>query len=247
MKQDYSISQDKLNLYIDDQLDAVEMDRVHRAIKANPELGERVCHLKEVRDLVGYAYETVPVPSEYRRHDTPPQRRAWSAVAAVLLITLGLVAGWVLRANTLGLPLASVDAQDVFHYYKYARVAGISQGDPRYIIHVSSGDDHAIRIALEEAEILLKSHRQSRVPLRLEVMVNNDIRMLREDSPFKAEIEKIMATYDNVTFLACARTLAKTRRREGKPVRLIPKIVTGETAREHIPERLREGWVYLKV
>ena len=57
-------SDEKLNLFIDEQLDFDEIDEIHQAVLKDADLSSRVCQLKAVRELVRYAYESTPVPSE---------------------------------------------------------------------------------------------------------------------------------------------------------------------------------------
>ena len=54
------ITEDKLNLFIDKQLDSDEMNDIHEALLDDKDLRERVCQLKAVRELIGYAYSEVP-------------------------------------------------------------------------------------------------------------------------------------------------------------------------------------------
>ena len=54
------ISEEKLNLFIDGQLDIDEMNEIRQAVLDDKELRERVCQLNAVRELVGYAYKEVP-------------------------------------------------------------------------------------------------------------------------------------------------------------------------------------------
>ncbi len=247
MKDSNRISENMLNLYIDEQLDTADLEHVHAAIANDPELAEQVCQLREVRYLVNHAYQTAPEPSA--DPGPTPGGHSWlarCATAAGLLLT-GLVGGWLLHDYPAGQPAKTVKAEKVFDFYSHARRVGLSDRQHRYIIHVTTGDPQAIRIALDETEDLLKQHQRKHMPLQLEIMVNHDISMLRQDSPFRDRIIRLMNTWNNVTFLACAQTVMKTATREGHPVKLLPHIKTSETAREHIPERLNEGWVYLKI
>ena len=55
-----SYTDEQLNLFIDNQLDTAEKDAIRHSILEDAVLRERVCQLKAVRELVGYAYENVP-------------------------------------------------------------------------------------------------------------------------------------------------------------------------------------------
>ena len=54
------LSDDRLNLFIDEALDTDELNDIREAILEDKELRERVCQLKAVRELIGYAYSDVP-------------------------------------------------------------------------------------------------------------------------------------------------------------------------------------------
>lgn len=80
------ITEDKLNLYIDKQLDSDEMNEIHEALLDDKELRERVCQLKAVRELIGYAYSEVPGLV----HDVDEQRKSSSIFAKAIAASVTL-------------------------------------------------------------------------------------------------------------------------------------------------------------
>ena len=56
------LSDDQLNLFIDEELDTDELNEIRQAVMEDKDLRERVCQLKAVRELIGYAYSDVPGP-----------------------------------------------------------------------------------------------------------------------------------------------------------------------------------------
>jgi DNA invertase Pin-like site-specific DNA recombinase len=65
-------------------------------------------------------------------------------------------------------------------------------------------------------------------------------------SPYLDRIESMVAN-NNVSLYACERSIVKAEKKEGTKVVLLPNTVINRTARELIPERLKNGWVYFKV
>ena len=237
---------EKLNLFIDQQLDKSEMDEIHKAMLEDNGLRERVCQLKAVRELVAYAYNSVP---ETESHQTEPSRSyslfGFRALAASLLIAIGVITGWAVNETARPTKLAS--ATDVFDYFKNANE--VDRVERKIVLHVTTGDIAAVHDALNEAEHLLASYNKANRPMKLDIITNKEgINMLRADvSPYVDRIEQIIESNQNVAFYACQRSILKAMKREGKDIVMLPNAVTSRTAQELISERLEKGWVYIKV
>jgi len=239
-------SDEKLNLFIDEQLDTAERDAIHQAILDDVTLRERVCQLKAVRELVGYAYENVPEPTPEAISSKSYSRHVLKGIAASLLIGIGVITGWMVNDSVRSTNhIAS--ASDVFQYFKYKAPA--DRFERKIIIHVTTGDIVAVNAALNEAEQLLASYQESGTPMKLDIITNKDgINMLRVGvSPYIDRIEHIIEANDNVSFYACQRSIQKAVKKEGKNIVMLPHTVTTKTAQELISDRLDKGWVYIKV
>jgi intracellular sulfur oxidation DsrE/DsrF family protein len=66
-------------------------------------------------------------------------------------------------------------------------------------------------------------------------------------SPYVGRIEDIIENNDNVSLYACQRSLVKAAKKEGRPIVMMEKAVTDKSAQEIISERLKKGWIYIKV
>ena len=237
---------EKLNLFIDQQLDKSEMDEIHKAMLEDNGLRERVCQLKAVRELVAYAYNSVP---ETESHHAESSRNyslfGFRALAASLLIAIGVITGWAVNETARPTKLAS--ATDVFDYFKNANE--VDRVERKIVLHVTTGDIAAVHDALNEAEHLLASYNKANRPMKLDIITNKEgINMLRADvSPYVDRIEQIIESNQNVAFYACQRSILKAMQREGKDIVMLPNAVTSRTAQELISERLEKGWVYIKV
>ncbi|MDH5612860.1 MAG: hypothetical protein OEY66_10445 [Gammaproteobacteria bacterium] len=238
------ITEEKLNLFIDKQLDTDEMNEIHQVLLDDKSLRERVCQLKAVRELVGYAYSEVP-PSRYEHAKKESYRSMYAkAIAASVTLVVGVLLGWSTYQYT---PYAedAVSAVNTFQYV--ANRVSVDHAQRKIILHIDSGDVQVVNAALTEADHLLTTYRENNTPMKLDIVTNKEgINVLRLGvSPYIERIQK-MADYGNVSFFACKQSIAKAAEREGVEIVLMPGVATDKAAREIIPERLQEGWVYIK-
>jgi intracellular sulfur oxidation DsrE/DsrF family protein len=243
---DTEYTDEKLSLFIDEQLDTGEMDAVHEQLLSDKALRQRVCQLRAVRELVSYAYESMPAP-DYERPDKPAiTSNSWMGIAASMLLIIGMFGGWVANntyhENTL---IASTD--EVFQFYKQS--PAVESTERKIILHVTTGDIYAVNNALNEAEQLLASYRQAGTPMKLDIITFKEgINMLRVGvSPYIGRIGQIMSDNENVSIYACQRSISKAKKKEGRDIVLMPQAVTAKTGQQLITERLEKGWIYIKV
>jgi len=243
---DRTYTDEKLNLFIDDQLDTDEKDEIRHSILVDASLRERVCQLKAVRELVGYAYENVPEPdSTSGAGNAGDKRYLWKGIAASVLLAIGMATGWAVNDVARAMQIAS--AADVFQYYKNAEA--VDRAERKIILHVTTGDIYAVKSALDEAEQLLASYREAGTPMKLDIVTyKQGISMMRVGvSPYIDRIEDIVENNDNVSLYACQRSIQKAEKKEGRQLVMMEKAVTDKTAQELISERLQKGWIYIKV
>ncbi len=238
------ITEYKLNLFIDEQLDTDEMNDIHEALLDNKDLREQVCQLKAVRELVGYAYSEVP-PSRYK---TPDRRRSGSyagrAVAASVTLVVGVLLGWSTYEYSPN-AVNAVSAENTFQFV--ANHVTVDHKERKIILHIDSSDLQVVNAALDEADNLLASYRKANKPIKLDIVTNKSgINVLRPGvSPYLARIQKLVDDED-VSVYACQRSIDKAHKKEGVEIVLMNGVTTNRSARELIPERLKEGWVYIK-
>jgi len=237
---------EKLNLFIDEQLDTLEMEDVHQAILKDQGLREHVCQLRATRELVRFAYEAVPVEDIYPRETGVNNSRVlWRGIAAGVLLTIGVMTGWASKGYIQSGQIIS--ATDVFQYFKYKGV--VDRTARKIVVHVTTGDVYAVKDALDEVEQLLASYGEARLPVKLDIVTYREgINILRvNSSPYIKRIETLLSENESVSLYACQQSISKARERWGDEVVLMPQTVTSKTAQEIISERIKEGWVYIKV
>jgi len=238
------ITEDKLNLFIDEQLDTDEMNEIREAILDNKELREQVCQLKAVRELVGYAYSEVPPSRHKNAHKKHSSSIMGRAIAASVILVVGVMLGWSTYEYSPN-SINAISAENTFQFV--ANHVTVDHGQRKIILHIDSSDLQVVTAALNEADHLLAMYREANTPIKLDIVANKTgIDVLRPGvSPYLARMQKLIDDED-VSVYACQRSLAKAHKKEGSEIVVMDGVTTDKMARELIPERLKKGWVYIK-
>ncbi len=239
------ITEDKLNLFIDEQLDTDEMNEIQEALLDDKDLREQVCQLKAVRELVGYAYSEVP-PSRSEIHQQKKSGSLFAkAIAASITLVVGVLLGWSTYEYSPN-AIQAISAENTFQYV--ANHVKVEHGKRKIILHIDSSDLQVVNAALNEADQLLATYRKANIPIELDVITNKaGINILRPGmSPYITRIKQLIDDNDEVAIYACNRSIAKALKKEGVEIVLMPGVTKDKSARELIPQRLEKGWVYIK-
>jgi intracellular sulfur oxidation DsrE/DsrF family protein len=237
---DTSPTPEYLNAFLDGELTAGERAHVMSLLESDPAFKARACEMRTLKEMVRGAYGEVPAaPTRTRRptfHGVP------QAMAAGVLLVLGLGAGWMAR------DLTAAPAG-------YDRLAGLPEGyqaialservdSGKIILHLDSGEPGRLSQVLDLADRLLERQPSARI----EIVANSyGLDLLRADvTPLRERIENMARRHANLSFVACGQTVARLTR-EGVKVDLLPVAHTATSAINAIMTRMGQGWVYVKV
>ena len=234
MKKDEHFSEEQLNALVDGELDPEERSTVYNRTTHDPELDQRICKQRKIKELVKHAYEDVPRIE--RPGGRPLGRGLFSkGLAAAALLTVGLIIG------VIGQSLVDRDAQG----RAGAAAEQALTAHENYLLHVISGDPEQMYAALEQATFLLDTAGEGKAA-RVEIVANeHGIDLLRSDvTPFAREIADLQQR--DVVFYACLRTIERLNE-EGIDVVLVPDTRKQYTAMDRVVTRMQQGWKYEKI
>ena len=246
----YQYSDEIINAYVDDELDAVERENLKQAMANDAELSDRIHALCELKRTVKCTYESLPGADASTQKYRPVKMPAWQqSIAAAILLFLGILFGWQGHDHLDNRPLLQDTrwaANNTLHGLKLTPVS-LKQSN-KIVLHIASADSDKLETAVRQIEHILKQYKKNDLDFDLEVLANaGGLKLLRNDvSPYRREIESIMTENKNVTLIACSNALQRLREQGIEP-RLIADTKTGVTAVEQIVKRLQQGWVYIKV
>ncbi len=239
-------SDEDLNMFVDEQQADQEAQQIREAMLSDPQLRERVCQIKAVRELVSYAYSDAPRSGLDRRAHKNYRHNIYMTIAASFLLVFGTLIGWY-GHNFEAQPSDIANSREVFEYF--AKNIPVNHIGRKIVIHVSTGDILSLKKTLDETEQLYKSYRAAGVPLSIDIVTNKGgINLLRVGvTPYANRIALMTKKYGNIQFFACSRSIAKEKKREGRDIVMLPEAHIARSARDIIPELLDKGWVYIKV
>jgi intracellular sulfur oxidation DsrE/DsrF family protein len=237
-----SFSDEQLQAFVDDEIATSERAEMIEAINQDDALACRVCELMQLKDSVRLAYRDPPQPSSAgaRWNAAHKSLLPIQAVAAVMLLAVGTLVGILLQPQlNPSTPIAPAGL---------AQIAPAGDEHKRVVFHISTADPERLEQALDDAEELLSAYQDEPDKVLLEVVANAEgLNLLREDaSPYAERIHRMAMMYNNLSFLACSRTIEKLKLK-GIDVHLVPDAEVIPAALEKIVDRLHEGWVYIRV
>ena len=248
-------SEERLNAFIDGELDALEKSDIFEILNNDNGLHHQACDLRQLSELVRHAYERPPESEKYRKPD-PSRVSPWGrAAAATLLLGLGATLGWFGHQRSeppVATDLSAMywDEHNAFQNTDLSQVTS-AQHSKKVIVHLNTSSVDSFAKALDTAEQLMKTYADSDMGAEIEVVANaSAVKMLRIGySPYADRVRELQDRYLNLTFLACKDAMDHVRELEElkKDVSLLPDVDVTPSALEHILNRLSEGWVYLNV
>ena len=237
---DRGASPEYLGAFLDGELSAEERTRVLALLDSDPDFKVRACEMRTLKEMVRGAYGEVPAAPALARR--PAWLGAPQALAAGVMLALGLGLGWLARDSSQAAPT-------------YDRLAGLPEGyqavalseqvdSGRIILHLDSGEPGRLAKVLDLAERLLDRQPSARI----EIIANSyGLDLLRADvTPLRERVEAMARRHANLSFVACGQTVARLKR-EGVEVELLPVARTATSAINAIMTRMGQGWVYVKV
>jgi intracellular sulfur oxidation DsrE/DsrF family protein len=252
-----TISEERLNAFIDDELDATEKSEVFEALAGDSALSQQACELRQLSELVRHAYSNPPPCGRFLKKEPRRLTPFGQAAAAAVLVALGATLGWIGHRQPVSPPgtanmRAMVWGENDRAFHSMDLASATSQnGLKRVILHLNTSSPAKFETALSTAERLLKQYATDSHGAEIEVVANaSAIKLLRSGySPYAARVRALQEKYFNLTFIACKDAMDHIRELEDlkSDVRLLPGVEVTPSALEHILERMNEGWVYLNV
>jgi intracellular sulfur oxidation DsrE/DsrF family protein len=128
------------------------------------------------------------------------------------------------------------------------QAAAAQEKKHRVTLHVDENDEAKMNLALNNATNITELYNQKGEGVDIEIVTYGPgLHMLRADtSPVKERIKSFAESMPNVTFAACANTMAGMKKREGKDIPLLPDMHVVPAGVVHLIERQEQGWSYVK-
>lgn len=239
MNEDMFCSDEELNRFVDGELNATERRRLERHLASDSLLSDKVRQYRSIDQAIRDAYGDVEPPQRRMigktMRTTGGQGFAWAAG----VLSLGICLGWLVHSG-----MSRVE----IHEPLAGGITLPAEGRERLntVVHIDVDEPAVAEEMLDRVEAILTTYAEEAI--EVEVVANAaGLNLLRVDKSAVAQrVSTMMDDYDNLMFLACANTI-KRLKDTGEHVQLIGRTRAGETAIDHVIERLRTGWTYVKI
>ncbi len=243
------LSDEYLNAFADDQLNAEEKLEMMNALRRDEGLRQRVYDIRNLKDLVKASYESAPGYSRETKTAANGLGRIGMAVAASILLAVGSVAGWFLSASLNG-QMWRTEAGSEDRYLKGVVASESIENHTRNVIlHINRGDPNTLKAVLDTAEAILLGAEAGGGVVQVEIIANADgLTLFRTDkSPFAVRIARMRKQYGALTFMVCGFAAERSGKREKRFIGFLPEVVVAPSAVERIVMRVKQGWKYIRI
>lgn len=242
-----NFSDERLNAFIDDELDLAEKQQIFEVFRHDEALRKRACELQKTHDLIKLTYQAIDPPTAYQtplRNQTRP-RFLRNMAAAMILVVVGSLLGWFGHQQMLPKdPLLNL-----------ARVVEPPQTPSNDIVRkimlqVSTNDKYRLNIMLNETEHLLRTSREAGKKVLVEILTNGPGLELVDNRTGSAQarrLQRLQTRYHNLYVTACAQAIKRLWITKGIRLDLIPKATVVRSSLSEVLKRQREGWAYVRI
>ena len=239
-----AFSDEYLNAYLDGELDGDDRERLMEALERDPSLGQRLCELRNLSDLVRLGYREPPA-SKHAARPRGGNGGAWRSLAASLLVAVGAAAGWLGH----GMMEPGQGLTAIARTVELAQERRSEDGPVRIMLHVTTADRGKLDTLLEEAEQLLAAYQGREGNQQVAILATGaGLNLLRADtSAYAQRLEDLKGRYANLSLLACAKALARAGQAQGHTPPLLPRIEVVPSALGEIIDRRKNGWSYIRI
>lgn len=236
------ISDEYLHAFLDGELAADEREQALRRLEEDGDFKSKACELRSLKERVKGAYADLP-PVPARRGMKRPFPLWRQALAAGVVLVMGLAGGWLAHDGSVGQPVYDRLA-GLPDGYRHVALAGKVDTD-KVVLHLDSNDPARLSAVLDLAEQLLDRRGERG---QVKIVVNSyGLNLLRQEtSPYRDRISQMASRHRNLGFVACGQSIARLGR-EGVVVDLLPEAHVVNSAIGEILDRMQQGWVYVKV
>ena len=245
------VSEEILNAFVDDEIEAEERDRIIEMESSNQDVAKAICELRRLKELVKAARENEPVnlpclPIIKKRNHKIKYALASIAIAFVVSIFFIQNNKQIDSVYSPGLAFAP---ESTYRNSDSLLTAASNNKNMNLVLHLKSSEAKQAVELLHLLESVLQASTKLSSGLQVEVIVSGPgLHLLQNDSSTHAKkISYIVNEYRNVTFIACGKTLQRMQMKKNKKVQLINEAMLVVSGPKWVEQRRKKGWTYILV
>ncbi len=248
MKQHDAYSDEYISAYIDGELDNEERALILFDEQEDNGLAQRINDARMLKEKVQLAYSDVYDNQSANKPFSCTafvcRHRSLAAAVLVLVIAAGMFAPALMNDDRLTLARQLINNTLPIEPDAISKAVG---DNALVVINFSRYIPQTFDATIENIEALLLRHSTDK-QFYIEIVANKTgLRALdTKTSLHAARITELAERFDNLSVVACAKSLANLAD-SGNPIQLMKSIIITPSAAQQVAKRTAEGWLYVKM
>ncbi len=243
---DTRITDEEIHSYIDGELDRETRRQLQDIVNKQPELAEKVNNYRRVDQVLKDAYSEVELldsrlvnNSSNNSATTQPRKIVSQRMIAAIVMPLLFISGWFAHIFMDSPQVQQELLGGINLPYQHSQKMSA-------IYHIDVDETLAADELINRVERILEHYDEKNI--EVEVVANSEgLNLLRTDTnQYAKRLSELSERYNNLSFVACSNAVKRLERR-GIDVVLVNRTNAEISAVEHVVNRMREGWTYIKI
>jgi len=238
VKKSFALSEEMINAFIDDELEAEERDWIIEMAIINPELDYTIKQAHKLKALVKASKCTIFYNAHYSHHNKKKYHLKYYAVASIMVLITSLFF------------ILNMDIPTTQHsYISKTDTTLLMEKDikntPNLVLHMNSLEGEKADKLFQLLNSTL--HTPKNKNIQIEVILSGlGLQILRSGkSSYIDKIKMIKHKYNNVTFIACGKTLDNLKNHSSKKIQITKEAMLVSSGPNWARKRQQQGWTTL--
>ena len=239
------VSEEMLNAFVDNELEGAERDRIISLEASNPDVAKAICELRRLKNLVNAAREDEPENISRISLHTPVRFR-FAYMAASFLLAVSVV---IFSISDQKMPEVAYVPGSIYQD-KGALIEVVSKKkNMNLVLHLKTAGSKQSTEILQLLDSVIQTSQRYNNNLQVEVVVSGPgLHLLQEKaSNYIAQVSAIDAKHNNVTFIACGKTLQRLQEKTGKNIQVLKQALLVDSGPDWAQQRQEKGWSYYTI
>ena len=245
MKKSLPISEEMLNAFIDNELEAEEREYIIELEESNKELKETICEAHRLKMLVKAARTKEPVDVMNNFHNKKQNYNKYYITASFILF---LVTAFFSVTNNND-SILKYTSKTNYNDNNSLLIAAKEQKNLNLVLHLQTSGSKQANNLFSTLNSVLKTSERYKNNLQVEVILSGlGLQLLQTNySTYTHTIRSIGKNNQNVTFIACGKTLKNFQDKLNKNISIIKEAMLVSSGPSWAKKRQQQGWSYLTI
>lgn len=246
MKTSLPVSEEILNAYIDDEIDAEERERVARLEMEDRELAHEICEQRRLKTLVKLARAEEPSETANIVLHRSVSFKSWSMAVSTTLVVFIV---FTLAVNQKETAVVSYMPGSTYSDFPTLLSSVGKKNKLKLVLHLKTADKFETEHLFQVLTTLMDKHKHTSSLWQIEVVASGAGMqiLLDNNTQYASQIARLRSRHPNIAFIACAKTLKKMSINESRSFRISRQTMLVASGPDWAKQRQQQGWAYILI